>query len=57
MKMENELKQLKEEGLKIKKELLEELSVKDFNLFLKYDMNKFKIHMLENKIKLKERLK
>lgn len=57
MKMENELKQLMEESSKIKRELLERLSVEDFQLFLKYDMNEFKIYMLENKIKLKERLK
>lgn len=45
------LKKLKEKDLKIRMEILKRLSIKDFKLFLKYDMNQFKINLLENKIK------
>ena len=51
IKIENKLKKLREEGSKIKMEILKRLSVEDFKLFLKYDMTEFKINLLENKIK------
>ena len=51
IKIENKLKKLREEGSKLRREILENLSIENFKLFLKYDINEFKINLLENKIK------